>query len=134
MVVLYMVGMGLEQAACAIVGNLLGSNNPDLAMLYYKTISHVSTIMILGVVFFQYLYKAEIVNLYTDIESIRSEAQKAAWLFVFNIFPDLYKGMLKGIIYALAIQDKAVYVHLVCHWMVYPIATYMFAFHYELGI
>lgn len=28
MVVLYMVGMGLEQAACSIVGNLLGDNNP----------------------------------------------------------------------------------------------------------
>lgn len=90
--------------------------------------------MILAVVFLQFIYRNEIVDAYTDIESIRAEARKAAWLFVFNIFPDLYKGMLKGIIYALAIQDKAVNVHLVCHWMVYPISTYILAYRYDLGI
>ena len=102
--------------------------------MYYHTICNVSVWMILAVVLLQFVYRDEIVNLYTDIEPIRFEARKAAWLFVFNIFPDLFKGMLKGIIYALAIQKKAVNVHLVCHWMVYPIATYILAFKLQLGI
>ena len=42
--------------------------------------------------------------------------------------------MLKGIIYALGIQYKAIYVHLLCHWMIYPSLIYLWAFNYDGGI
>ena len=56
------------------------------------------------------------------------------WLFKINIFPDIYKGMVLGVIKALAIQNKGVYVHLVGHWTVYPTLIYLLAFKYEMGI
>ena len=58
----------------------------------------------------------------------------AIWLFVFNMFPDMYKGMLKGIIMALGIQYKCVYVHIVTHWMIYPTGVWYFAFHRQMGV
>ena len=76
----------------------------------------------------QWIFRHEIVQLYTDIESTRREAMTAIWLFCFNIFPDCFKGMMKGIIKALGIQHKAVYVHLLCHWMIFPSGIYLFVF------
>jgi Na+-driven multidrug efflux pump len=72
--------------------------------------------------------------MFTDDKIIISEAHKALWLFPFNIFPDLFKGMLKGVIYALGIQYKAVYVHMITHWMVYPLAVWYFTYYLDLGI
>ena len=58
--------------------------------------------------FVQYILRKEIVGAYLgsknpDVDSVRTEALAAIPLFVFNIFPDLFKGMLSGIIKALAI-------------------------------
>lgn len=54
-------------------------------------------------------------------------------LFNINVFPDLFKGMLKGVISALGIQDRAIWVHLVGHWTVYPLCIWYFAFSEEMG-
>ena len=50
-----------------------------------------------------WVLRVQIIAAFTNKEEIAEEAFKALWLFVFNIFPDLFKGMLKGIIYALGI-------------------------------
>ena len=42
--------------------------------------------------------------------------------------------MLKGVIKALGIQGKAVYVHLICHWGIFPFSTWFFVFYYDFGI
>ena len=42
--------------------------------------------------------------------------------------------MLKGILMALGIQHKAIFVHILCHGMIYPSAIWFFAFHNKLGI
>ena len=51
-----------------------------------------------------------------------------------NIIPELHKGMLKGVIYALGVQSKGVYVHILCHWIIFPTNIYMFAFKMNYGI
>ena len=68
------------------------------------------------------------------MDDILKQATIALPLFSINIFPDLFKGMLKGIIFALSIQFKAVYVHLVCHWMIFPSLIYVLSFRYEWGL
>jgi Na+-driven multidrug efflux pump len=52
MVVLYMVGRGLEQAACTIIGQKLGQNEVKKARLYFHTLKPLSAIMILMVTLF----------------------------------------------------------------------------------
>lgn len=108
MCVLYMVGQGFEQAACAIIGKQLGKGDVKTAKDFYGTIRHVAFWMIMATTFIQYVFRKEIVEVYLDqdnpdIESVRTQALAAIPLFVFNIFPDLFKGMLSGIIKALAI-------------------------------
>ena len=98
------------------------------AYKYYNAFRVISSILILSVMLLQWTFRHEIVGLYTDILSTRREALNAIWLFSFNIFPDLFKGMMKGVIKALGIQHKAVYVHLLCHWCIFPSSIYFFVF------
>tara|TARA_B110000285_G_C14856189_1_gene482321 strand:- start:332 stop:577 length:246 start_codon:yes stop_codon:yes gene_type:complete len=78
------------------------------AKKFYGTLRYVAFWMIMVTTFVQYIFRKEIVGAYLDsknpdIESVRTQALAAIPLFVFNIFPDLFKGMLSGIIKALAI-------------------------------
>ena len=134
MVLLYMIGSGLDSASCALVGQSLVAGDVRLANQFYQNFKWVSAFLIFFVMFFFYYYCEIIVGLYTTIPGVRREAISAVGLIMMNIFPDLFKGMLKGIIKALGIQYKAVYVHIFCHWGIFVGLTYLFAFRYKLGI
>ena len=56
------------------------------------------------------------------------------FLYALNIFPDMIKAMLKGIIMSLGIQSRAVYIHLFIYWVLYPGSVWLFAFKYDFGI
>ena len=90
--------------------------------------------MIAVVMILFWIFRVETVTLFTSRKEVQKEALSAIGLFVFNIFPDLYKGMLKGIIAALGIQGDAVYVHLVCHWMIYPAGLFTFLYLVPYGV
>ena len=81
-----------------------------------------------------YIYSVELITFMTDIEPIQKEALSAIWIFVIHSYPDLYKGMLKGVTLALGIQSKVVYVHMITYWLVYPLAVFYFVYYLNLGI
>jgi Na+-driven multidrug efflux pump len=56
------------------------------------------------------------------------------WLISFNTFPDGFKGMLKGVIKALGIQHKCVYVNITGHWLINMTLLYLLPFYFGLGI
>lgn len=134
MVILYMFGAGLDSASCALIGQFLGAGKVSHARLYFKTFKLLTTTAIFIILILMSIFQRQVVSLYSDIPSIREEALKGIWLLLFNIYPDLFKGMLKGIIKAKGIQAKAVRVHLVTHWCIFPTLTYLFAFRYDYGI
>ena len=108
MVISDMIGMGLDQASCAFVGQALGAGKVALARQFYDAFRLVSAVVILVYMVLFYHFQVQIVNIYTDIPSVQKETLKAIGLLLGNMFPDLFKGMLKGIIKALGIQKKAV--------------------------
>lgn len=67
---LYMVGFGLEKAACVIVGQQIGKGDAPEALRYYNTIRIVSAIMIILVIIIQFIYRKELIYMFTDIDSI----------------------------------------------------------------
>jgi len=103
LVLLYMIGAGLDQASCAFVGQAIGAGKVTLARKFYHTFCYISTFVILFVILVFNYFKEDIVCLYTNIESVRTGTLAVIPLMIFNIFPDLFKGMLKGIIKALGI-------------------------------
>ena len=134
MVLLYMLAVGLQQASNAIVGQLIGKNDIEGAKVFFSHLKKFSLLVIFGVMIMQYTFRVEIIQLYTNEESVQLEALAAIPVFVFHILPDLYKGMLRGVISALGIQKKAVYVHLAGHWGIYPLFIYIFTFKYNMRV
>ena len=56
------------------------------------------------------------------------------WVFSLNTFPDCYKGMLKGIIKALGIQNKAAYINISGHWCINITLQLYLGFHLNMGL
>jgi Na+-driven multidrug efflux pump len=86
------------------------------------------------IVLFLYVFSDAIVSQYTDDVELKSTAKKILFVLYFSTFPDTYKGMLKGVIRALALQSKAVYINLSGHWLVNLTSMYFFAFYLEMGL
>jgi len=50
-----------------------------------------------------YAFKEPFVSIFTPNQEVKEKTLSIIWLIVFQLFPDGYKGMLKGIIKALGI-------------------------------
>lgn len=103
MVLLYMLGSGLDAAACALIGHALGAGQIESSKQFYATFRQIAAGLILVVIFLTYFFQNALINVYTNIESVRIECMAAFPFLLMNIFPDLFKGMLKGIIKAMGI-------------------------------
>jgi Na+-driven multidrug efflux pump len=130
----YMVAIGLETASCTIVGQEIGKGDVVKAKEYYRLFSIVTVIMISCTSLCVYIFKEQIVKLFTDKENIINISLSIIWLISFNTFPDGYKGMLKGIIKALGLQKICVYVNIGGHWCINLTLQWFFAFYLKLGL
>jgi Na+-driven multidrug efflux pump len=70
MVMLYMVGNGFDQAACAFVGQAIGAGKVSLARTFYTTFNYVASITIILTIVIFYHFKDDIICIYTDITSV----------------------------------------------------------------
>ena len=61
----YMLTMGLEQAACTLVGQQIGRGDLKSAKILYKSLLHVSACMLSLTSFGLYAYKETIINFLT---------------------------------------------------------------------
>ena len=70
MVVLYMVGAGLQSASCALIGQNIGKSDVTEAKNFYITFRYVSALIIVFVIYVQYMFHEEIIAVYTDKTNI----------------------------------------------------------------
>lgn len=103
MVLLYMIGSGLDSAACALIGQALGAGNVESSKQFFSSFRVITVVLIFFVILLTHSFQHQMVEVYTDISSVQLECFKAIPLLLINCFPDLYKGMLKGIIKGMSI-------------------------------
>ena len=60
---------------------------------------------------FVYLSKEYLITIFTNQTKIQNIVMSVIWIVSFNTFPDGYKAMLRGVIRALGIQKKCVYLN-----------------------
>jgi len=113
-----MVAFGLEQSCCALIGQEIGKNDVVNAKLYYNAFEILTTIILIILSILVYAFSDFLISIFTSEAQINLELQKLMWVFSINTFPDCYKGMLKGVIKALGIQNKAVYINISGHWCI----------------
>ena len=129
-----MIGFGLEQASCTLIGQEIGRGEISLAKQIYNEFLKISTILILITCFLVWKYKSQYISIFTENDQIYSTATQVIYLISLNTFPDCFKGMLKGVIKALGLQKKCVYVNISGHWFINLTLQYLLAFHFELGL
>ena len=61
MVLLYMVGSGLDTAACALIGQALGAESVSSAQSFFSTFKTIASTLIIVVMMLQWTFKEEIV-------------------------------------------------------------------------
>lgn len=130
----YMVAIGLEQASCALVGQEIGKADVPNAKLYYRAFEIITTIILICTSTLVYVFSDALISIFTTEKQINAELQKLMWVFSLNTFPDCYKGMLKGIIKALGIQNKAAYINISGHWCINITLQLYLGFHLGMGL
>lgn len=99
----YQVALGLEQAACTLVGRQIGKNNIPKAKQFYRSFQIFTSIAVGTTSVLVYVLKEHLVNIFTVDPTVVSTIVKVIWVISFSNFPDGYKGMLKGVIRALGL-------------------------------
>ena len=51
-----------------------------------------------------------------------------------NTLPELLKGVFKGVIKGMYLQNVALRIHVALQLVIFPIMTYVYAFHFDMGV
>jgi MATE family multidrug resistance protein len=74
------------------------------------------------------------INTFTQDPELQVLAHSVIWLIAFNSFPDALKGMLRGAIKGLGIQNQVIYINLAGHWLINLNLQYFLAFRFGYGM
>ena len=69
---MFMVPMGMQEAACAIIGNEVGAGNVPLAKKYYRVISAIAGSALILISLFCFFCRQAIVDLFTNVPSVNA--------------------------------------------------------------
>ena len=88
----------------------------------------ITTIVAASLVYLLTYHNKFLYRIYTEDEKIVETASKVSIVLMFSTFPDTYKAMLRGMIKALGLQKKGVYINLSGHWFINLTSMYYFCF------
>lgn len=98
-----MCGLGLDQTSCAIVGFQIGAGDVPKAKKYYKLLFVVSLWIVILQAGSLYVFQEWVVATFTSNGNMQRIVNNLMLLIQLNSIPDSLKGMLKGVIKALAL-------------------------------
>ena len=86
---MFMVPMGVQSAACAIVGEQIGANNVSLAKGYLRLMS-IICFAFLVVIQLLVIFNADaIVSVFTQDEGVKELAKSTMWIVVWAFTADM---------------------------------------------
>lgn len=112
----YQFGQGLDQTACALIGNLIGAGNPTEANKFYNCLIITACGFTLSNAALLITFQDEIISLFTTDVAIVNITKDSILLVAVCTVPDSIKGMMKGAIKALGAQDTCAKINLLGHW------------------
>lgn len=95
-------GLGMDQAACTLIGQQIGAGNLSEAKSYFHLSAMITLALVLALGGMYYHFRADIVSLYISDEVLHSFIVDVIWLMCLNTVPEVFKGYLKGVMKALA--------------------------------
>lgn len=81
-----------------------------------------------------YHYFDKIIETVTEVKALQDICLELAPIFVLNIFPDVTRAVLRGVIKALTLQSRVVVPQLFAQLVMNTILIYYLAFKLEMGM
>ena len=81
-----------------------------------------------------FLLRKQIIALYVADEKLLEVIALNVWIMCLNTGPELFKGYLKGVFKAFAMQHKALWINMSGCWIVQPLLVWLLAFKSDLGL
>ena len=97
----YQVGQGLDQTACALIGNLIGAGKHSEAKKIYRSLLITTFSFTLVTAMLVLTFQNQIIGMFTTDVSVIKIAKESIPMVAFCLVPDSVKGMMKGAIKAL---------------------------------
>jgi len=102
--IMFMVPMGIQSAACAIIGEQIGANRVPLAKEYFRLMSIITLVMLLVVQALVYFGRDSLVNVFTEDPAVAELANSCVFVIILAFIPDIIQGSIQGVIRALDVQ------------------------------
>lgn len=104
------------------------------AKKYYKTYQIVALIVGITLVILSWLFRLNIVSIFTKSEEAR-QAALAIWLIKLpDIVTDIQKGLQCGMVQALTLQKKVLYVKVLIDWVFNVPLILLLSFKFKMGL
>ena len=92
--IMFMVPMGIQSAACAIIGEQIGANRVPLAQEYFKVMCNIVLLLLLLVQTLVFFGRESIVSVFTKDSEVRELANSCVYIIVIAFFPDMIQGSM----------------------------------------
>ena len=86
---MFMVPMGIQSAACAIIGEQIGANRVPLAKEYFKVMCKIVLLLLLLVQALVFVGRESIVSVFTKDSEVAELANSCVYIIVIAFFPDM---------------------------------------------
>ena len=126
--------MGIQSAACAIIGEQIGANRVPLAKEYFRLMSIITLMLLVVVQTLFYFGKGPIVRVFTTDPEVAELADSLVYIIVLAFIPDIIQGSMQGVIRALDVQKTASYIALAAFYLVSIPLAVVFVFVCDMGV
>jgi MATE family multidrug resistance protein len=130
---LFMIAMGLSQAAGATIGQQIGANNIPKAKEYYRASMAVSGTVIGVIMVIYFCFNRTWFSIFTNSQDVINAAMSVKYLIFFELLPDMWKVYMQGPIRALGLQSKMVPYNLVGYWILNIMVACVLVFVLKIG-
>ena len=103
MMLVHKFGEGMSMTAPALIGKQIGYGNVKQGKFNLRAFRIHGLILISFLALFIHFYKEKLLYMLTDIEGVRDSAMIVLFLLTLNVYPELYKNQLKGVIKSLGL-------------------------------
>ena len=115
--IMFMVPMGIQSAACAIIGEQIGANRVSVAKAYFKVMSWATLFLLFIIQITFYTFKHQIVAVFTTDPAVDELANKCFFIIMLAFLPDCIQGSIQGVIRALDVQKQASYLAIAAFYL-----------------
>lgn len=125
----YNVPVALGYATCALVGNSLGSRNPDQAKRYAKLTITLNTAIICTSMVFMFAFRRGLAELYSVDVEVQKVFAATIPLMLWEVLVDTTQGILCRVLVAMARQPFAFVANVILYFVyMVPIVTVLMLF------